>query len=125
MTGTWSAPVGPNSLEENWVKPNNGSMAALVRMTGAGGVSMWELITIEEKDGTLMMNVQQWNKGFEPRAAAQTLELVEIGAQRVNFNAVSEGGMKSLGYSRDGDTFTIHLVGQNGSPVELALTAQK
>lgn len=125
MTGTWSAPLGPNTLEENWVEPGNGSMAALVRMTGAEGIGMWEMITIEEKDGSLMMNIQQWNKGFTPRADAQTLELAEIGPQSVTFTAVSEGGMKSLGYSRDGDTFTIHLVGQNGNPTELALKAQK
>jgi hypothetical protein len=123
MTGTWSAPAGPNTLEENWVVPSNGSMAALVRMTSASGISMWEVITIEEKDGSLVMNVQQWNKGFEPRAAVQTLELAEITENSVNFNAVSEGGMKSLGYSRDGDKFTIHLVGTNGNPVNLELSA--
>ncbi len=125
MTGTWSAPAGPNTLEENWVVPGNGSMAALVRMTGAGGVSMWEVITIEEKDGSLTMNVQQWNKGFEPRSEVQTLELSEITDNSVNFTAVSEGSMKSLGYSRDGDTFTIHLVGQNGNPMNLDLSAAK
>jgi hypothetical protein len=124
MTGTWAAPAGPNTLEENWIVPSNGSMAALVRMTGAEGISMWEVITIEEKDGSLMMNVQQWNKGFEPRAAVQTLELGEISANSVTFNAVSEGGMKSLGYSREGDKFTIHLVGTNGNPVNLELSAK-
>jgi hypothetical protein len=123
MTGTWSAPAGPNTLEENWIVPGNGSMAALVRMTGAAGVSMWELITIEETDGSLTMNVQQWNKGFEPRAEAQKLELSEITENSVSFTAVTEGGMKSLGYSREGDTFTIHLVGANGNPVNLALSA--
>lgn len=125
MTGTWSALAGPNTLEENWVVPSNGSMAALVRMTGAEGVAMWEMITIEERDGSLMMNLQQWNKGFEPRSAVQTFELAEITENSVNFNAVSEGGTKSLGYSRDGDKFTIHLVGANGNPVNLELTASK
>ncbi len=125
MTGTWSAPAGPNTLEENWVVPGNGSMAALVRMTGATGVSMWEVITVEEKDGSLMMSVQQWNKGFEPRADVQRLELSEITENSVNFTAVSEGSMKSLGYSREGDTFTIHLVGQNGNPVNLDLKASE
>jgi hypothetical protein len=123
MTGTWAAALGPNTLEENWVVPTNGSMAALVRMTGADGVGMWEMITIEEKDGSLVMNIQQWNSGFEPRAEKQTLELAEITANSVMFNAVSEGSMKSLGYSREGDTFTIHLVGQNGNPTNLPLKA--
>lgn len=125
MTGTWTAPAGPNTLEENWITPAGGGIAALVRMSGADGISMWEVITIEEKAGSLAMSVQQWNKGFEPRTDVQRLELAEIGGQSVRFTAVTDGGMKSLGYSREGDTFTIHLVGQNGNPVELALKAKE
>ena len=124
MTGTWSAALGPNTLEENWVKPSNGSMAALVRMTGADGVGMWEMITIEEKDGSLMLRIQQWNKGFEACAEAQTMELAEIGPNSVNFKAVDESAAtKSLGYTREGDNFTIHVVGANGNPTNLPLKA--
>src|SRR5690606_27401268 len=50
MTGTWSAPLGPNTLEENWTTATNGNIASMVRMTGPSGVSMWEVITIEEKE---------------------------------------------------------------------------
>jgi hypothetical protein len=126
MTGTWSGAAGPNTLEENWVTPHDGSMAALVRMTGAQGVGMWEMITVEEKDGSLVLRIQQWNKGFEPRAEAQTMELAEIGANSVNFTAVDPGATtKSLGYSRDGDKFTIHVVGANGNPVNLELAPAK
>lgn len=123
MTGTWTGAAGPNTLEENWVVPKDGSMAALVRMTGAAGVGMWEMITVEEKDGSLVLRIQQWNKGFEPRAEAQTMELDEIGANSVNFKAVDEAAAtKSLGYSREGDKFTIHVVGANGNPVNLELS---
>lgn len=126
MTGTWSGAAGPNTLEENWVVPKDGSMAALVRMTGAQGVGMWEMITVEEKDGSLMLRIQQWNKGFEPRAEAQTMELAEIGPNSVNFKAVdASAATKSLGYTRDGDKFTIHVVGANGNPVNLELSAAK
>ena len=52
MTGTWSGPIGPRILEENWVKPVDGSIASLVRMTGDGKTSMVELIIIEEEDDT-------------------------------------------------------------------------
>jgi hypothetical protein len=126
MTGTWSGAAGPNSLEENWVVPKDGSMAALVRMTGAQGVGMWEMITVEEKDGSLVLRIQQWNKGFEPRADAQTMELAEIGPNSVKFDAVdADAATKSLGYSRDGDKFTIHVIGANGSPVNLELQGKK
>jgi hypothetical protein len=109
MTGTWQVALGPNTLEEHWVAPTGGSIAAMVRMYGES-TSMFEVITIEEKDGTLAMTVQQWDTGFEPRMPeAQQLILSEIGDQRVMFEAVTEGPMTKLGYSRSGDTFTIEL----------------
>ena len=112
MTGTWQTALGPNTLEENWAAPAGGSIAAMIRMYGES-TSMFEVITIEEKDGTLAMTVQQWNTGFEPRMPeAQRLILSEISDQRVMFEAVTEGPMNQLGYSRSGDTFTIEL----GSP---------
>ncbi len=126
MTGTWSAPVGANTLEENWISPAGGGIAAMVRMSGAKGVGMWEVITIEEKDGSLVMSVQQWNSGFEPRTpVAQKLELAEIGDKRVRFKAVTEGSMTSLGYSRSADnTFTIEMTVTAGNVMKLQLKAK-
>ena len=122
MTGTWQAALGANTLEENWVHPSNGSMGTLVRMTGATGVSMWEVITIEEKDGSLVMSVQQWSKGFEARTpVAQKLELEEIGPQRVKFKAVTEGSMTSLQYSRSDNVFSIEIGAPNGKGNKLDL----
>ncbi|TDJ41272.1 MAG: hypothetical protein E2O61_00105, partial [Gammaproteobacteria bacterium] len=50
MSGSWSGPAGPGTLEENWIHPVDGSIASLVRMTGGGTTSMVELIIIEEED---------------------------------------------------------------------------
>ncbi len=126
MTGTWSAPVGANTLEETWISPGGGAIAAMVRMSGAKGVSMWEVITIEEKDGSLVMSVQQWNSGFEERTpVAQKLELAEIGDKRVRFKAVTEGSMTSLGYSRGADgTFNIEMTVPGGNVVKAQLKAK-
>lgn len=123
MTGTWSAPLGPNTLEENWISPGGGGIAAMVRMSGPNGVSMWEVITIEEKDGSLAMSIQQWGSGFEPRTpVAQKMELTEIGDKHVKFKAVTEGSMTSLAYSLGADkTFTIELGQPGGNVSKLAL----
>lgn len=125
MSGTWSAALGPNTLEENWTSPSNGSIASMVRMSGPTGIGMWEVITIEEKDGSLMMQVQQWDKGFVARTpTAQTLELEEIDQQRVKFKAVTDGSMSSLQYSRSAaDIFTIEMVVPAGNTVKLDLQA--
>jgi hypothetical protein len=109
MTGTWQTALGPNTLEESWVAPAGGSIAAMVRMYGES-TSMFEVFTIEEKDGTLTMTVQQWNSGFEPRQPeAQQLILSEISDQRVMFEAVTEGPMTKIGWSRSGDTLSLEL----------------
>lgn len=118
MTGTWSTTLGANTLEENWITATNGNIASMVRMSGPTGVSMWEVITIEEKDGSLVMNIQQWDAGFKPRAPqAQKMELVEIGDKRVKFKAVTEGAMTTLGYSRGADGSFIIEAGQPGGNV--------
>jgi hypothetical protein len=109
MTGTWQTALGPNTLEESWVAPAGGSIAAMVRMYGES-TSMFEVFTIEEKDGTLTMTVQQWNSGFEPRQPeAQQLILSEISDQRVMFEAVTEGPMTKIGWSRSGDILSLEL----------------
>ena len=126
MTGNWAGNLGPNQLEENWIGGEGGSIAAMVRMTGSDATSMFEMITIEEVDGSLVLHIQQWNPGMESRTEGpQEMELVEIAENSVKFKAVSEGGMASLGYSHpDADTFIIH-VENPGSPVfDITLSAR-
>lgn len=109
MTGSWAGALGPNTLEENWLTPKDGAIAAMVRMSGNGTTSMYEVIVIEEKDGSLEMSIQQWGPGFTPRSeVAQKMELTEIGDKMVKFTAITEGSMSVLEYRRPTDTtFTI------------------
>jgi len=65
MTGTYAGMLGANQLEENWIKAEGRSIAAMVRMTtGEGATSMFEMITIEEVDGSLVLHIQQWKPGL-------------------------------------------------------------
>lgn len=127
MTGTWAGPAGPdNTLEENWTVPADGSIAALVRMRGNGGTSMVELIVVEEAAEGLTLHIQQWDPGFTPRAGGpQEMKLTSMGERTVTFTAVSEGGLKSLTYSRpDEETFTIDVETADGTLIPLVLKAQ-
>ena len=123
MTGNWAGQLGPNQLEENWIATEGGSIAAMVRMTGSGATSMFEMITIEEVDGSLVLHIQQWDPGFEPRTESpQKMELEEITTNSVKFRAVTEGGMSSLGYSHpDAESFIIHVGRPDGSTLDLPL----
>lgn len=126
MTGNWAGALGPNQLEENWIATEGGSIAALVRMTGNGKTSMFEMITIEEAEGSLVLHIQQWNPGFVARTpTAQKMELLEIGERRVQFTATGEGGMRSLGYSSPTlDTFIIHVEQADGNRLDINLSAR-
>ncbi len=123
MTGNWAANLGPNQLEENWIKAEGSSIAAMVRMTGNDATSMFEMITIEEVDGSLVLHIQQFDPGFMARTPApQEMELAEIGDNSVRFVAVSEGGMASLGYSNpDPETFIIHVGQEGGNTIDIPL----
>lgn len=122
MTGTWAVPFGPNTLEENWITPKDGAISAIVRMSGNGTTSMYEVIVIEEKDGSLEMSIQQWGPGFTPQSEqAQKMELTEIGENMVRFTALTEGTFDYLEYRRPTDTtFTIDA----GRGPAMTLTAQ-
>jgi len=126
MTGNYAADLGGTQLEENWIKAEGGSIAAMVRMTGNGTTGMFEMITIEEVDGSLVLHIQQWDPGFQPRTdEPQRMELSEIGDNRVQFVATSEGGMAALGYSKQGNTFTIHVGQESGQTVDIPLQERR
>jgi len=126
MTGNWAGNLGPNQLEENWIMGEAGSIAAMVRITGDDTTSMFEMITIEEVDGSLVLNIQQWDPGMVARTdGPQEMELVEITENSVKFKATSEGGMSALGYSHpDADTFTIHVENPDSPVFNIPLTSR-
>jgi hypothetical protein len=127
MTGAWAGPVGPGvTLEENWIEATDGSIASLVRITGHGSTSMVELIVIEEENDSLVLRVKQWDAGFSPRTEKpQTMTLVKVEENRVEFKQTDAVGFKTLAYSRPTpDTFIIELVTAAGDPVQIPLQAR-
>ena len=124
MTGSWEGPIGPNTLEENWSRPLDGSISALVRARGEGKTSMIELIVIEEENDTLVLRVQQWNPGFSPRTPGpQVMALESIGENQVGFKSTGEGGLKTLAYSRPSEhKFNIDIETADGAKFQINLS---
>ena len=124
MTGHYKGNMGSGALEENWAEPQGGSIASLVRSTGGGATNMIELIVIEEDGDSLSLRLKQWNPGMEPRADGfQVMELIEIGDKKVVFKNVGQEGMEQLGYSLNGDQFTISIKNAQGG-FDIPLTRQ-
>ena len=126
MTGNWAGNLGPNQLEENWISSEGNSLMAAVRMTGNDATSMFEMITIEEAEGSLVLHIQQWDPGFVPRTeSAMEMELTEITGNSVSFVNVSGFGMPTLGYSHpDSETFIIHVGQDGGGSFDIELKAR-
>ena len=124
MTGSWAGPAGEQTLEENWTRPLDGSIGSIVRMRGEGATSMIELIVIEEEDDSLVLRLQQWNPGFEPRSPGpQTMKLANLGDNSVSFKAIDAGGLAALTYTRSGKTFTIEVETAEGAKFPIVLSA--
>lgn len=126
MSGSWAGPAGPDAtLEENWTQPADGTIASLVRMRGNGGTAMVELIVVEESGDSLVLNLQQWDPGFQPRPAGpQRMELAAMGERTVTFRAAGPGGLAALTYSRPADdTFTVDVETADGNRFQMVLKA--
>ncbi|HVS12873.1 MAG TPA: DUF6265 family protein [Thermoanaerobaculia bacterium] len=126
MTGSWKGAMGPGTLEENWSRPDAGSIASLVRGTAGGKTHMIELIVIEESEGSLLLRLQQWNPGFQPRTPGpQEMRLVAIAEREASFEATGEGGLEKLTYSRPADdTFVVSVVTDQGAEIAFELKRQ-
>ena len=125
MSGTWTGSVGgPVKLQENWTVPEAGSIQSLVRMTAGDTTTMVELIVIEDIDDGLQLHIQQWDKGYVPRAGgAQRMVMESAGENFVKFKDASGGGLKTLQYSRPGNAgnFVIDIVPAMGQPMKIEL----
>ena len=125
MSGTWTGSLGgPVKLQENWTVPEAGSIQSLVRMKAGDATTMVELIVIEDIDDRLQLHIQQWDKGYVPRAGgAQRMTMESVGENYVKFKDASGGGLKTLQYSRPGNasTFVIDIVTAMGQPMKIEL----
>lgn len=124
MTGSWAGPAGEGvTLEENWATPTGGTIASLVRMTTKDSTPMVELIVIEESEGTLVLNLQQWDPGFSPRTPGpQTMVMSAQSERSVTFTTAGEGGLQTLSYSSpDPESFNIDIITSAGDPIALKL----
>lgn len=127
MTGSWDAPEGPSRLEENWGVPRGGTMVSLVKSTGPDDTSMIEIVSIEEANGTLELYLQQWDVPFASRTdGPQKMTLREQTANSITFDAVTEGGIKTLKYLRPADDeFHVDVTIATGQNFVLKLKARQ
>ena len=125
LTGSWAGPVGDQVLEETWNAPREGTIAALVRMSGSAGTSMMEMIVINEESGSLTLRIQQFSREYEPRfPAPNVLKLTAIGENTATFKADQPEGLQQILYVREDDTLTVTVTLPDGNLFKAELNAR-
>ncbi|MEE2776706.1 MAG: DUF6265 family protein [Acidobacteriota bacterium] len=130
MTGDWRGEMASGGwIEERWSQVAGKSLVSAVRMVNGDATPMVELIIVEEEANGIVLRLQQWNPGFEPRSpAAAVMTLKEVGDKQVWFEAPdAKEGLTLLGYSSPAPgKFSIHVqpVGAP-QPFEIKLSALK
>jgi predicted enzyme related to lactoylglutathione lyase len=66
MTGTWVRQEHGSHLEEIWTAPQDGAMLGTFRWHRDGKPWMYELMSIQEEDGTLVFRLRHFDAKFTP-----------------------------------------------------------
>jgi hypothetical protein len=88
LIGSWTGSVGENSIEEVWLPPVGGAMAGLFRWSKGGQVYLYELMTLEEAEGSVVLKIKHFGPGlmgWEDKAASVVFDRVEATADRAAF----------------------------------------
>ena len=83
-----------------------------------------ELIVVEQEGDTLVLRLQQWNPGWQPRTDGPTkFRLSAIGERTVSWEAEGDAPINSLTYSRPADDEFVIDVGTPGGGLKIPLKA--
>lgn len=110
LRGEWVGHgLGGDALEV-WSGDANGAMVGHFRSSGTDGVRFYELMTLVEVQGSLVMRLKHFNadlKGWEEKDKTVDFPLARLKDRTAYF--------EGLTYRREGDTLTVHVALSDGS----------
>lgn len=118
LAGHWTGEALGGVAEEVWTPARDGEMLGMYRLSRDGSTVMYELMTLAEADGTLLLRIKHFGRGLVGREAldeAAEFPLVGAAAGLLQF--------AGLTIRREGDdavTVFVALGAQEGSPREAA-----
>lgn len=92
IEGSWSGEAFGGQTEEVWTAPSAGSMMGMFKLISEGEISFYELLTISEKENSLIMRIKHFNddlKGWEEKDEVVEFPLVEIKKNAVYFDGLT------------------------------------
>jgi hypothetical protein len=110
LAGRWVGTALGGDVEEVWSAPQGGAMMGMYRLVKDGAPVFYELLTIVEENGTLVMRLKHFHanlKGWEEKDDTVDFQLVAVKDGAVHFEGMS--------FHPQGDTLTVYLaIGSRG-----------
>ncbi|MDN4165744.1 DUF6265 family protein [Cytophagales bacterium LB-30] len=105
ISGCWRGEAMGGQTEEIWARPSGGSMMGSFKLMEQGKVVFYELCTITEVEGSLLLRIKHFSatlEGWEEKEKSVEFPLVKLTADRAYF--------EGLTFERVGaDTLTIYV----------------
>lgn len=92
LSGYWRGQAFGGQVDENWSLPAGGSMVGAFRLVREGEVSLYELIVLVEREGSLVMRVKHFSPalaGWEEKDEAMDFPLVCTGDREAWFDGLT------------------------------------
>jgi hypothetical protein len=92
LSGTWSGSGLGGTIEEIWSKPQNGAMMGMFRLFSGGKLSFYEFITLEERDGGMVMRLKHFDPnfvGWEEKDKTVDFPFIKKDGQRYHFRGLT------------------------------------
>jgi hypothetical protein len=123
MQGAWHGTFGDDSIEEHWSAAAASTMMGMFRWIRAGSVRFFELMTIDEEAGALVMRIKHFDsglKGWEDKDECVTLDLVQLEGGGAVWSKRGDETGRWLLYERTGDHMHawFETSGQPAPPME-------
>ncbi len=113
LAGAWEADDEGRFMREVWDAPRGDAMVGHFSIVEDGRAVLYELFTVEQEEGALVLRLRHFGRGLEPWASEAsgplTLPLVEVGAARALFEDPERDFPRRVVYAVEQDTLTVRL----------------
>jgi hypothetical protein len=91
IAGQWQGEAMQGKFEETWNKPFGGTMMGMFKYVENGNVSFYEILTIAEKDDSLVLRVKHFSAdfvGWEEKDKCIEFPLVSVSETEAKFDGL-------------------------------------
>jgi ketosteroid isomerase-like protein len=120
LAGHWAGPALGGESEEIWSDPRAGAMMGMYRLVKDGKIVFYELLTVVEEKGSLLLRLKHFNPdltGWEEKQKTVDFPLVALSKGAIHFEGMSF-------HPQGDDTMTVYLAlrGKDGDVREATFT---